>query len=192
MEKVVHSGGVDRNGGARLGLRLGDSLRIGADVGCGWYRYKTRQATTKRTSAPSPRATTRSLRTWTANTFTVLATSTGRRTARRSRSTCTASSTCRRRRRRRIHWRWKVSRVWLMAVLVTLCVADCDGVVCSAATVGAAVAGQGRAVVYRDAGDHASEYGGEHEWEGQVVEHLSAGRADWGGRLSGLVAEAVL
>ena len=63
---------------------------------------------------------------------------------------------------------------------------------CSKAVVGAAEPGQGRADLYFDEGADASEYGGEHEWTGQVVEYLSAGRLDWGGDLSGLVAEAVL
>jgi len=81
-------------------------------MGIVWDRYKIRRATTRRTSGLFPRATTRSSRTWTANIFTVSATSTGRRPARRSRLTCTASCTCRSRRRRQIRWRWKVSVVW--------------------------------------------------------------------------------
>ncbi len=70
--------------------------------------------------------------------------------------------------------------------------ADCDGVVCSTAIVGATVAGQRRAVIHRDAGAHASKYGGEHEREGEVVEHLPTRRVDRRGHLSGLVVEAVL
>lgn len=70
--------------------------------------------------------------------------------------------------------------------------ADCEGVMCSTATVGATVAGQGRAVIHRDAGAHPSEYGGEHEREGEVVEYLPTRRVDRRGHLSGLVVEAVL
>jgi len=50
---------------------------------------------------------------------------------------------------------------------------------------------QGRTVVHCRARAHAPQYGRVHQWAREVVEYLPAGRLDRGGRLPGVVAEAV-
>ncbi len=62
----------------------------------------------------------------------------------------------------------------------------------SETTYGTPLPSQRRAILHRGSGTYTSEYSGEHQWEGQVVEYFPAWGLDRRRHLSGVVAEEVL